>query len=59
MPKSIKNHPYIIGFIIAALILFLVGVFALDFSWSESLLASVVFSAVGTGSIWWKLEGFG
>ena len=30
MLKSISNHPYIIGGIIAFVILFLVGIFALD-----------------------------
>jgi len=59
MPNFIRNHPYIVGYVIAFLIMFFIGIFSLDASWSESLLASAVLSAVGVVGIWWKWEGFG
>ncbi len=59
MLNLVRNHPYIVGYLITVLILFLVGIFALDTSWIESLLGAAILSAVGVGGIWWKLEGFG
>ncbi len=59
MLKYMREHPYILGGIIAFLIMFFVGILALDATWYESLLGAAVLSAVGTGGIWWRLEGFG
>jgi hypothetical protein len=59
MPKIIRNHPYIVSYIIVFLILFFIGIFALDTTWSESLLGSAVLSAIGVGGYWWKQEGLG
>ncbi|MBI5951700.1 MAG: hypothetical protein HY865_08580 [Chloroflexi bacterium] len=59
MPKIIRNHPYVIAFLFVFLLLFFIGIFALDTSWSESLFGAAVLSAVGVGGIWWKQEGFG
>jgi len=59
MPKIIRDHPYIVSYIIVFLILFFIGVFALDTTWSESLLGSAVLSAIGVGGYWWKQEGLG
>lgn len=56
MLKKLLKHPYIIGGIIAFLILFFVGVFALEVSVGESLLGSAVLTVVGVGGIWWKQE---
>jgi hypothetical protein len=54
-----RKHPYIVGCLIAFLILFLIGVLTLNTSWSEALFGSAVLSAIGTGAVWWKQEGFG
>lgn|GEM_PF-1682488 len=59
MLNIIRRHPYVISFIFVFLILFFIGVFALDFSWSESLFGAAALSAVGVGGIWWKQEGLG
>jgi hypothetical protein len=59
MLKFARAHPYIVSFCIVFIIVFFVGVFALNSTWSESLLASAALSAVGTGSAWWKREGLG
>ena len=59
MPKIIRDHPYIVSYIIVFLILFFIGIFALDTTWSESLLGSAVLSAIGVGGYWWKQEGLG
>ncbi len=59
MLNFVRNHPYIVSFIIVFLLLFFIGIFALDSTWSEALLGSAVISAVGVGGIWWKQEGFG
>jgi hypothetical protein len=53
---NIRKHPYIFGGILAFLLLFLVGVFALEVSISESLLGSAVLAVVGVAGIWWKQE---
>jgi hypothetical protein len=59
MLNFIRNHPYMIAFIIVFLLLFFIGIFALDTLWSESLFGAAVLSAIGVGGIWWKQEGFG
>jgi len=57
MLNFVRNHPYLDSFIIAFLLLFFIGIFALDATWSEALIGSAVISAVGVGGIWWKQEG--
>jgi Kef-type K+ transport system membrane component KefB len=59
MLNFVRAHPYIVSFCIVFLILLFVGVFALDFTWSESIFASAALSVIGVGSFWWKEEGFG
>ncbi len=59
MLKFMRDHPYIVSYFLALLILFCIGVFALNTTWIEALLGSAVLSAVGVFGIWWKLEGFG
>ena len=59
MPKIIRNHTYIVSYIIVFLIMFFIGIFALDTTWSESLFGSAVLSAIGVGGYWWKQEGLG
>jgi len=54
----IRNHPYIVSYIVVFFLLFFIGIFALDVSWSESLFAAAVLSAVGVGGYWWKYVGF-
>jgi Kef-type K+ transport system membrane component KefB len=54
MLKNITKHPYIIGGIIVFLFMLFLGVYALEFSWEESLLASAVLSMIGVGGLWWK-----
>ena len=53
---NLRKHPYIIGGIIAFLVLFLLGIFALEASITESLLGSAVLAVVGVVGIWWKQE---
>jgi hypothetical protein len=59
MLNFIRSHPYVDSFIIIFLFLLFLGVFALDFSWGESLFGAAALSAIGVGSVWWKMEGFG
>ncbi|MGE5777305.1 MAG: hypothetical protein ACM33V_13855 [Chloroflexota bacterium] len=60
MFNFMRKHPYIVGYFITFLILFFIGIFALeDVSWAESLLGAAVLSAMGVGGIWWKYEGLG
>jgi hypothetical protein len=60
MLNFMRKHPYIVSYLLVFLILFLIGIFALeDVSWGESLLGAAALSAVGVGGIWWKYEGFG
>jgi hypothetical protein len=59
MLNFIRNHPYLTAGFIVFILLFVLGVFALEFSVGESLLGSAVLSAVGVGGIWWKEVGFG
>ncbi len=54
---GILKSPYIIGGVIIFLILFFVGIFALDVSWGESALYSAVLTLIGTVVYWWKNEG--
>jgi hypothetical protein len=56
MLKKIFTNPYVIGGVIAFIILFALGLY-LEFSVSESLLASAVLAVVGTVSVWWQREG--
>jgi hypothetical protein len=56
MLKKLLKDPYIIGGIITFLILFFVGVFALEASVGESLFGSAVISIVGMAGLWWKRE---
>ena len=57
--KFLRNHPYVISFILVFFLLFFIFIFALDTSVSEALFASAGISAVGVVSVWWKMEGFG
>ena len=59
MLKFIREHPYIDAYVIGFLIVFFIGIFGIDATLGESLLAAAVLPAVGVGSIWWKQEGFG
>lgn len=59
MLKIASKHPYILAFIIVFLLLFLIGIFALEATLSEALLASAALSAVGVGGYWWKEVGLG
>ncbi len=59
MLNLVRAHPYIFSFCIVFLILLFVGVFALNFTWSESLIGSAALSAIGVGIFWWKEEGLG
>lgn len=54
MKKILKNTYVIVG-IIAFLFLFFMGLW-LGFSIGETLLAAVVLTIVGVGSMWWKYE---
>jgi hypothetical protein len=54
MLKKFLKHPYIIGGILAFLILFFVGVFALEVTVGESMFGSAVLTIVGVGGVWWK-----
>lgn len=56
MLNFIRNHPYIVAGIIVFLLLFFLGIFLIDATWSESLLGSAVLTIVGVVSIWWKRE---
>ena len=53
LKKFIKN-PYVIAGIVIFLLLFAIGVFALEFSIGESFLYSIVLAIIGVGSFWWK-----
>jgi len=44
----------LIAGVIVFLLLFFLGLFAIGFSWSDSLLVSAVISIVGVGGYWWK-----
>lgn len=60
MLDFMRKHPYIVGYFIAFLILFFIGIFALeDVAWGEALLGAAVLSGVGVGGVWWKQEGLG
>jgi len=59
MLNLVRNHPYITGFLIAFVIMSLVGIFFLDVTLTESLFGSAVLSAVGVLGVWWKYEGLG
>lgn len=54
MLQSLRNHPYLIAGCIVFDLVFLTGFFALDFSWSKSLLLAGVISVVIVGGAWWK-----
>lgn len=56
MFKKIIKNPYVIAGVIVFLSLLLLGVFALDFSWGESLFAAAALTVIGVGGIWWKQE---
>ncbi len=57
MLKKVFTNPYVIGGIVAFVILLVLGLY-LGFSIVEALLASAVLAAVGTVVIWWQKEGF-
>jgi hypothetical protein len=59
MLNFIRNHPYFVAFIIVFLILFFIGILALDASWSEALFGSAALAAIGVVGYWWKVEGLG
>jgi hypothetical protein len=52
--QRIFKSPYFIGGIIVFLILFFVMLFGVKATLGESLLASVVLTAVGMGIVLWK-----
>ena len=53
---NLRKHPYIIGGILVFVILFLLGIFALEASFTESLLGSAVIAVVAAAGYWWKEE---
>ncbi|MBI5935491.1 MAG: hypothetical protein HY867_17450 [Chloroflexi bacterium] len=53
LKKFIKN-PYVIAGIVIFILLFTLGVFALEFSIGESMLYSAALAIIGVGSYWWK-----
>ena len=53
---NLRKHPYIIGGILVFVILFLLGIFALEDSFTESLLGSAVIAVVAVAGYWWKEE---
>ena len=55
----IRNHPYIISFVVLVLILFFIFFIPLEFSFGESLFGAVSLSAIGVGGYWWKEVGLG
>ena len=55
----LRSHPYIIAGILIFLLLFSIGIFALDLTLGESLLLGGVISVIGAGGIWWKEVGLG
>lgn len=57
MLKKVFTNPYVIGGIVAFVILLVLGLY-LEFSIGESLLASAVLAAIGTVIAWWQKEGF-
>jgi hypothetical protein len=57
MLKKVFTNPYVIGGIVSFVILLVLGLY-LEFSISESLLASAVLAAIGTVIVWWQKEGF-
>jgi hypothetical protein len=57
MLKKVFTNPYVIGGIVAFVILLVLGLY-LEFSIGESLLASAVLAAIGTVIVWWQKEGF-
>ena len=54
MLKKFSKNPYVIAGIVIFLLLFAIGVFALEFSIGESFLYSIVLAIIGVGSFWWK-----
>jgi hypothetical protein len=54
MLKPILKNPYAIGGIIVFLILFFIGIFALETSVWESALYSAILTAIGIVVFWWK-----
>lgn len=59
MLNYVRNHPYLVSFVIVFMLLFAIGIFALDVSWSEALIGSAALSAIGVGGFWWKEVGLG
>jgi hypothetical protein len=57
MLKKIFTNRYVIAGIIVFVILFSLGLY-LEFSVTESLLASAIISGVGVVVIWWQDWGF-
>jgi hypothetical protein len=57
MLKKVFTNPYVIGGIVAFVILLVLGPYR-EFSIGESLLASAVLAAIGTVIVWWQKEGF-
>ena len=55
----IRNHPYIISFVVLVLILFFIFFIPLEVSFGESLFGAVSLSAIGVGGYWWKEVGLG
>ena len=53
---NLRKHPYIIGGILVFVILFLLDIFALEASFTESLLGSAVIAVVAAAGYWWKEE---
>lgn len=59
MLNFIRNHPYVVAYVVCFLIIFFICIFPLDIAWGDSLLAAAILPGVGVGGIWWKQEGFG
>ena len=57
MSKKLRN--YLIAIVVVFVIVFLVGVIWIDFTWSESALLSAFLTVIGVGSYWWREEGLG
>jgi len=56
MIKKFFKSTYFIAGVIVFLLLLVIGVIWLDFSWEESLFASAVLTVIGVGAAWWRWE---
>jgi len=55
-----SKHKKILGYIIAAVVIFLiillVGVLWVKFTWGEATLLAAFLTAIGIGTYWWRTE---